>query len=39
MIVLSMIGLAILVGVAAVGAYWMFKNVSFKSDEKENEND
>lgn len=38
MIVLSMIGLAILVGVAAIGAYWMFKNVSFKS-EKEDSND
>jgi hypothetical protein len=38
MIVLSMIGLAILVGVAAVGAYWMVKNVSFKS-EKEDSND
>ena len=39
MIVLAMIGLAILVVVAAVGAYWMFKNVNFKSDEKENGND
>ena len=36
MIVLSMIGLAILVGVAAVGAYWMFKNVSFKSEKEDN---
>jgi nitrogen fixation-related uncharacterized protein len=39
MIMLAMIGLAILVAVAVVGAYWMLKNVSFKSDEKENSND
>ena len=38
MIVLSIIGLAVLVAVTAIGAWWMFKNVSFKS-EKEDSND
>jgi flagellar basal body-associated protein FliL len=38
MIMLSIIGLAVLVAVAAIGAWWMFKNVSFKS-EKEDSND
>jgi biopolymer transport protein ExbB/TolQ len=39
MIALAMVGLAMLVAVAAVGAYWLFKNVSFKSVEKEDKND
>jgi hypothetical protein len=38
MIMLSIIGLAVLVAVAAMGAWWMAKNVSFKS-EKEDSND
>jgi flagellar basal body-associated protein FliL len=38
MIVLSMIGMVVLVAVAVAGAWWMFKNVSFKS-EKEDSND
>lgn len=37
--ILSMVGLAVLVAVVGVGAYWLFTNVSFKSVEKENEND
>ena len=38
MIVLSLIVLAVLVAVAVMGAWWMFKNVSFKS-ENEDSND
>jgi nitrogen fixation-related uncharacterized protein len=38
MIVLAMIGMAVLIAVAAMGAWWMVKNVSFKS-EKEDSND
>jgi len=38
MIILSMIGMLVLVAVAVMGAWWMFKNVSFKS-EKEESND
>ncbi len=37
--ILSMVGLAVLVAVVGVGAYWLITNVSFKSVEKENEND
>jgi hypothetical protein len=33
-----MIGMLVLVAVAVMGAWWMFKNVSFKS-EKEESND
>jgi flagellar basal body-associated protein FliL len=38
MIILAMIGMLVLVAVAVMGAWWMFKNVSFKS-EKEESND
>lgn len=38
MMVLAMLGLVMLVAVAAVGAWWMVNNVSFKS-EKEDENE
>lgn len=34
MVVLSGLGLAVLVVVVCVGAYWLVKNVSFKQSEK-----
>jgi hypothetical protein len=37
--ILSLVGLAVLVAVVGVGAYWLFTNVSFKSVKKENENE
>lgn len=33
--ILSMVGLAVLVAVVGVGAYWLITNVSFKSVNKE----
>jgi hypothetical protein len=33
-----MVGLAVLVIVVVVGAFWLFTNVSFKSVKKEDEN-
>ncbi len=37
--ILSMVGLAVLVAVVGVGAYWLITNVSFKSVEEEDKND
>jgi heme/copper-type cytochrome/quinol oxidase subunit 4 len=37
--ILSMVGLAVLVAVVVVGAYWLITNVSFKSVKKEDENE
>jgi hypothetical protein len=37
--ILSIVGLAVLVAVVAVGAYWLITNVSFKSVKKEDENE
>jgi hypothetical protein len=39
MILLSSVGIVVLVAIVAVGAYWLIKNVSFKSNEKEEKND
>jgi hypothetical protein len=37
--ILSLVGLAVLVAVVGVGAYWLFTNVSFKSVKKEDKNE
>lgn len=37
--ILSMIGLAVLVAVVVVGAYWLIQNVSFKSVEQKKESE
>jgi len=37
--ILSIVGLAVLVAVVAVGAYWLITNVSFKTVKKEDENE
>jgi hypothetical protein len=34
-----MVGLAVLVAIVVVGAYWLVSNVSFKRNEKEDSND
>lgn len=34
MVMLSGLGLAVLVAVVGVGAYWLIKNVNFKQTEK-----
>jgi hypothetical protein len=39
MIMLASVGLAVLVAIVAVGAYWLVKNVSFTRNEKEEKND
>lgn len=31
--ILSLVGLAVLVAVVVVGAYWLFTNVSFKKED------
>lgn len=37
MVMLSGLGLAVLVVVVCVGAYWLIKNVSFKQSEEDKE--
>lgn len=37
MVILSGLGLAVLVVVVCVGAYWLVKNVNFKQTEKDKE--
>ena len=37
--ILQLVGLAVLVAVVGVGAYWLITNVSFKSVKKEDENE
>jgi heme/copper-type cytochrome/quinol oxidase subunit 4 len=39
MIMLASVGMIVLVAIVVVGAYWLIKNVSFKRNEKEDENE